>query len=194
MHALYHSLKYIESAECPDFDNKVFDHDNHIISSYNKSKKEYFCIEGYAKPPNVYQYSFAISQLIQSVELLLKLILHKEDNNSIFRGNKGHTITISNAISKFLEKYPDCLSEKQSVFLLSAADIRNSIQHYEFHFTHHESVELSGNLLVIIDLICQKLLNINIVDYFDFNHWSENVDSVGETAKKIMHKSRITQK
>lgn len=194
MHSLYHSLKQIEAAECPDFDEKNFDHDQHIVASINEFGKESFYIEGYAKPPNVYIYSFAISQLIQSIELLLKYILYKEDKNSIFHGNKGHTITISNAIFKFLEKHPDCLNEKQSAFLLSAADIRNSIQHYEFNYTHQEAVELSGNLLIIIASICKKQLDINIIDYFSFNHWTDQFDHVGETAKNLIHKSRITQK
>jgi hypothetical protein len=192
MHCLYHSLKQIDAAECQDLEKKQFDHEEHIVTSINEDGKECFYIEGYAKPPNAYLYSFAISQMIQSLELLLKYILHKENKSSIFQGKKGHTITISNAIFQFLKSHPECLNENQSAFLLSAADIRNSIQHYEFHYTHDEAIELSGNLLAVICSICKKLLNINIVEYFSFNHWTDDFDTVGDTAKGLLLKGRIT--
>ena len=117
LHSIYHALQEIDNAEFPTASSREFDSDSHLIHWNDSNGNLSFYLEGYSKPPPAYGYKFAVLNLIQGLELILKAYLHEKANVSIFKGNKGHTINLHEALEKVINTNPTIFNPQEKLLI-----------------------------------------------------------------------------
>ena len=185
LHSIYHALEEMDKAESSFQTHREFDAVNHMIHWNDSRGRLSFHIDGYGKPPPIYCYKFAVLNLIQGLELVLKSYLHEKANISIFRGSKGDTISLHDAVIKVVAINSDLFSFEEKDIILAASVIRNKIQHYEFIFELLEIRKLIRELYFIVAKIIKTFFDIELYKYFEFNQWTETDDRVADVIRNL---------
>ena len=185
LHSIYHALEEIDKAETPIVASREFDSDNHMIHWKDGSGNLSFYLEGYSKPPPVYGYKFAVLNLIQGLELVLKSYLHDKTDISIFRGNKGHTINLHEAVKNVVEINAGIFNPQERALIEASSDIRNEMQHYEFIYEASEIRQLTRELYFLVAKIVKSLFDIELYKHFEFNQWTESDDRVTDIIRNL---------
>jgi hypothetical protein len=185
LHSIYHALEEIDKAESSIVTGREFDSDDHMIHWRDSSGNLSFYLEGYSKPPPVYSYKFAILNLIQGLELVLKSYLHERTAISIFRGNKGHTINLHEAVKNVVEINPDIFNAQERLLIEASSDIRNEMQHYEFVYELTDISRLTRELYFLAAKAVKRLFNLDLYKHFEFNQWTETDDKVADIIKNL---------
>ena len=185
LHSIYHALEEIDKAESSVQTHREFDAVNHVIHWKDSQGRLSFYLEGYSKPPPIYCYKFAVLNLIQGLELVLKSYLYEKANISIFRGSNGHTISLHEAVKKVVQINSDLFSSEEKALILAASVIRNKMQHYEFIFELLEIRKLTRELYFIVAKIIKSFFDIELYKYFEFNQWTETDDRVADIIQNL---------
>jgi hypothetical protein len=187
LHSIYHALQEIDNAELPTESSRDFDPDDHMIHWKDSLGNLSFYLEGYSKPPPAYGYKFAVLNLIQGLELILKSYLHEKANISIFKGNKGYTINLHEAVEKVVKINPSIFNPQEKLLIEASSDIRNKMQHYEFVYEVAEIKKLTSELYFLISKIVQLLFELNLYKHFEFNQWTESTDRIVNVINNLKH-------
>jgi hypothetical protein len=185
MHSIYHALEQLSIAEKNLQSSKVFDHEQHMVHWKNENGNTSFFLEGYSKPTPIYRYKFVVLNLILGLELVLKSYIQEKTLSSIFKGKNGYTINLHEALKTTLNLNASILSESEKTLIESASDLRNQMQHYEFSYEISELRKLSRDLYLVISKITHSLYSIELLEYFEFDHWSEQEDPIYEVIKNL---------
>jgi hypothetical protein len=185
MHSIYHALEQISIAERILQSDKEFDHEDHMVHWKNESGNTSFFLEGYSKPTPIYRYKFVVLNLILGLELVLKSYIQEKTSSSIFKGKNGYTINLHEALKITLGLNSSLLSESEKTLIENASNLRNQMQHYEFSYELSELRRLSRELYLVISKIANSLFSIDLVKYFEYDHWSENEDPIYEIIKNV---------
>lgn len=182
-HSFYYAMWLSNYAEVEDEgENNVYD-DGFIVKK-NENGGQSFYIDGYQKPPNSYLNVISLQQEIRSLELFLKAIIQEKINPTAIYKSDGNTIGFYTAISivnNWLKKFKILKDE-----LANIKDLRNSIEHANFSTNLVEITEMQKELTSLIYVLVRYSLNINIVNYLQWNSWTENTDDVGEKIQSLL--------
>ena len=185
LHSIYHALEEIDKAESPIVSSREFDSDDHMIHWRNSNGSLSFYLEGYSKPPPVYGYKFAVLNLIQGLELILKSYLHEKTDVSIFRGNKGQTINLHEAVKNVVTINADIFNRQERILIEASSDIRNEMQHYEFVYEVSKIKKLTIELYYLVAKVVKSLFDLDLYKHFEFNQWTESDDRVVDIIRNL---------
>ncbi|ENM5752261.1 hypothetical protein V4V53_004097 [Vibrio mimicus] len=187
MHSFYHALREVDAANRKELDTlKRYDAEQNVVEWTNQKGNLCFYLDGFERPPNSYNYKFAVLNLIQAIELLCKAYL-QDSGTSIFN-KKGRTITMSDCVNKTLLLNPSIFSVDDKSFIQNASELRNTIQHFQLDSTESEISTITNRLIHIFDSLLSCLFDIDIVEYFEFDHWSDDF----EPLVRILRDSRLS--
>ena len=65
-------------------------------------------------------------------------------------------------------------------------DLRNCIEHADFSTNETEITEMQKELTSLIYVLVRYSLNINVVDYLQWDSWKEEFDSTGEKVQSLL--------
>lgn len=123
------------------------------------------------------QWQFAILNLVQSLELLLKEVLRKEHPIFIYEDidNPKNTISISKALLRIENKLllDINLSESDKKKIKEAINLRNKITHYEFEFPIDYARAKFSELFAFTAFFQSNFLKFNIEDILDSSKFQE---------------------
>lgn len=182
-HSFYYAMWLSNHADVGDQGEKKEYDDGYVIKKHEYGGQS-FHIDVYQKPPNNYLSVISLQQEIRSLELFLKAIIQEKINpDSIYKSN-GDTIgfyTAINIVNNWLKKIKILKDELENIKYL-----RNCIEHADFSTNKTEITEMQKELTCLIYVLVRHSLNINIVDYFQWDSWRENIDDVGEKIQSLL--------
>jgi len=182
-HSFYYAMWLSNHAEIVDEgENKEYD-DGFVIKKHENGGHS-FHIDVYQKPPNKYINVISLQQEIRSLELFLKAIIQEKINPDSIYKKDGNTIGFYAAIkivNNWLKKFKILKDELENI-----KDLRNCIEHADFSTNETEITEMQKELTSLIYILVRYSLGINIVDYLQWDSWTENIDDVGEKVQSLL--------
>lgn len=183
LHTLHHAVEHLYAADRDSTEraSRSFDHEDHVVEWRDEKGRRSFSASEFTRPPASYSLKFALLHLIQASELLLKSYVQATDPRAIFvRSGSRKTIGLREALHFVVEKNPGLLSPEELSLLLQAKDLRNEIEHYEFHFGEGNLHQICTDFLALCSLLCEKLLRVSIIDAFSWDYMRDHPDPVAD--------------
>jgi hypothetical protein len=191
MHSLYHSLEHVGAAEHEYNKDRSFDHDEHLISWKHKDGGESFYVgKDYTKPPSNYNYKYAILHSIQALELLLKHFISQRSPDAIFTSEKrDKTISLAKALEEALKIDSTLFTHSQRALILQAKNIRNTIEHYEFHCSTYSARAMVADFITVIADLAYRVFEIKLIEYFSFDQWRDDEDPIKDIIGDLLQEA-----
>lgn len=123
-------------------------------------------------------FKYAIINISQGVELLLKHILREKHELFIYKDideeRPKKTVDFSTAIKRINNVYDIKISPKQKDILIRLRDIRNDYVHYEVKIdNYHYAAAIISETFPIIDQLLRTYLNTKLIDEVSEEIWEE---------------------
>lgn len=129
-----------------------------------------------------WHFKYAIINISQSVELLLKHILLEKHQIFIYKDidkdndNEKNikTVDFMTAINRINKLYDIEINEKQKEILTRVRDRRNDYMHYEVNIdNYHHAVAIISKTFPVIDQLLQNYLETKLIDEIPSEIWEE---------------------
>jgi hypothetical protein len=190
LHTIYHAVEHLywsEDDSC-ESEGRTFDHDTHSVEWKDKNGHQCFSVSEFTRPPAGYNLKFALLHLIQGSELLLKTYVEQCEPTAIFIRPSSHmTIGLREALDYVVKRNPGMLTPEWVSLLLAAKELRNRIEHYEFHFSETNLRVLCSDFLAICAFLSQELLSISLVDIFSWDHIRDQPDQIVDYLSGVLN-------
>jgi hypothetical protein len=185
-HSFYYALmNYHSSLEVETSEKK---YEQGIISE-TKGNGVVFELNGYHLPPNKYLMKISLQLLFQSLELYLKECICKRFGEKELWINGNRTIGFVKSIDLY-DTFAGIKLEKE--ILLDYREERNRIEHLEFESNVERINQIMKYLAAEIWILFNLEFKENLVDYFNWNKWSEKeVDFSDDIITLISDSKRI---
>jgi hypothetical protein len=126
-------------------------------------------------PRNVREWPFALLHLVQSLELLLKVVLHEVHPILIFKdvdqaGPDKQTVTLEQALTR-LENLQKGIEDKERVMIRRASLRRNQIVHYRVELNKFEWKKLYSQLFEFLHFFHFKHLGGDLHSHITKENW-----------------------
>lgn len=125
-------------------------------------------------------WKYAILNLVQSIELVLKELLKREHEILIFKNidNPTETISLKFAVAR-LQKISKVIFNKEDLDALTlASKYRNEIVHYEFSFKLEEIKLIYAKLIGFLQSFVTKHFNKNLNEIIKADLWIEALNII----------------
>lgn len=121
---------------------------------------------------NLHEWSFALLHLTQSLELLLKHVLHAVHPILIYEDidHPKHTVSLETALAR-MESLKIAVEEKERLNIRRAADHRNRIVHFEFELNRFECQNIYAQLFEFLHFFHSKHLRKELHAHIAKENW-----------------------
>lgn len=125
---------------------------------------------------NLREWPFALLHLVQSIELLLKAVLHKVHPILIYKdvdhaGPDKQTVTLEQALAR-LENLKQPIEDKERVMIRRASIKRNQVVHYRVELNKFEWKKLYSQLFEFLHFFHFKHLGTDLHSHIIQENWA----------------------
>ena len=125
---------------------------------------------------NLREWPFALLHLVQSLELLLKVVLHKVHPILIYKdvdqaGPDKQTVTLEQALAR-LENLKEPIEDKERVMIRRASVRRNQVVHYRVELNKFEWKKLYSQLFEFLHFFHSKHLGTDLHSHINEENWA----------------------
>ncbi len=178
LHSISHALEHLREAESGEEYLAEFDPEPKMVEW--RTEDGHLCFSGgdyYTTPPHHYGIKFAVLHLVQGMELLIKhhiLLRHRE--RAFCGKNQRRTVSLRQGLQVLRDIEPFAVTPDQYALIWRANDLRDQVEHYEFHILFDEAVQLACDFVAVCNYLALRLHNCSIKDELCWNHLRQEFD------------------